>query len=1137
MLKQRHFVLLASILFVSLAVLPVVRADPIADVAYIVSNSNGVDNYLLIELESLGYTYDIIYEPEIQSADFMQYRMIIVGDQRFNNQNIVPVGLYRMIVLNSYHYYAQSPLDYQWGLSYSRGLKTSPTMMYVENEDSSLVLDLPTSGTFRAYSITDPNLQTAYLKGAKPMGIDIALSSGTAADAVLAGFEIGTPLLSGDITQERIVFFGATKPQHWTEYSRIAFRNSLDWVLSDEDFDQDGYSSRDDCDDNDPDVYPGAIEVPYDNVDQDCDGSDLLDLDWDGYCAEGTNITDREFQCPYEQGSLGTDCDDEDFEINIDNPDPLLNCINDAPIVEPLLDYDVSEGEAVEIFVDAYDPEGADLEYRINDSRFSVDWNVLTWQTTFGDQGEHNFIVSVSDGDAETNVSVRVFVEDVNQPPVAEIIEPIDFDEDGSVILNLSNYFSDPDEDHLFFEIEDVSPDLNARFVSPEIVNLSGGEDFFGEGWIVFRADDGLESAISDYVQINVAPVNDAPFLFENIPNLTVEESTPDEEALYVEDYFIDVDSELTYTISGGEHIHAKIIEGVLQLTPDRKFIGEESFTINASDGEHNVQSNEFFVQVIEINNAPIFENFECENPIEEDIAYNCEINVSDDENDPIEISISDSENMDCSIIGNMLQYSGAQDYDGDGWCTISASDGFNTVEETLEFSILGVNDAPEIKSSNPAQGTVNAIENKSTMFSLNLEDVDSSNLMTEWYVDGNLAFTSFGDNPGFMFRKPAGPYFVEAKVSDQREEISASWSVIVGPLSAFTCSAVGGSVCELSEKCTQSVVSVKDSAVCCLAECRPAFKAAKGCDVSNESLEIDISNPSSGEEFDLGDTINARVYIKNYLDEDVDSKLEFYLYDLTSDKAIENEQTEFSLDENQRSSVTLDLEIPTDIDLDHEYAVYAKTRGDVCSDAYESIDVIRPENRIELSDFNLPKTASCGESIKGKIRLENVGSEEQVVYVRLVNDELGIDQQIAEETIEEYDEDDTLTKEFSVIIPREMDEGEYNFTVEASFGSGIVSASEEVEISCSAPISSALQDIPDDRAQEKLKLNKGSVAPEDKKTGPISGVLIVWNIGLLTIAGMLYFVFGRRSRKSDKASRTLGLKSGAGSGRQESSK
>jgi hypothetical protein len=64
------------------------------------------------------------------------------------------------------------------------------------------------------------------------------------------------------------------------------------------DADGDGLSPPQDCDDADGNVHPGAAEVPYDGIDQDCDGSDLTDVDGDG--VPGTKVRG------------GTDCDDED---------------------------------------------------------------------------------------------------------------------------------------------------------------------------------------------------------------------------------------------------------------------------------------------------------------------------------------------------------------------------------------------------------------------------------------------------------------------------------------------------------------------------------------------------------------------------------------------------------------------------------------------------------------------------------------------------------------------------------------------------------------------------------------------------------------------------------------------------------
>src|SRR5690606_20466244 len=67
------------------------------------------------------------------------------------------------------------------------------------------------------------------------------------------------------------------------------------------DVDADGTPAEQDCDDLDPTVYPEAEEIPYDGIDQDCDGSDLTDVDGDGYDALAAG---------------GDDCDDEDPEVH-----------------------------------------------------------------------------------------------------------------------------------------------------------------------------------------------------------------------------------------------------------------------------------------------------------------------------------------------------------------------------------------------------------------------------------------------------------------------------------------------------------------------------------------------------------------------------------------------------------------------------------------------------------------------------------------------------------------------------------------------------------------------------------------------------------------------------------------------------
>lgn len=117
------------------------------------------------------------------------------------------------------------------------------------------------------------------------------------------------------------------------------------------DEDEDGYAALsvggDDCDDADPEVNPGATELWYDGVDQDCDGASDFDQDADGAdTPEDCDDTDPDIRPGIEDGEDGedSDCDGMVDEGPLEVDDILITEIMHRPAAT-----DDGVGEWIEI--------------------------------------------------------------------------------------------------------------------------------------------------------------------------------------------------------------------------------------------------------------------------------------------------------------------------------------------------------------------------------------------------------------------------------------------------------------------------------------------------------------------------------------------------------------------------------------------------------------------------------------------------------------------------------------------------------------------------------------------------------------------------------------------------------------------
>ncbi len=325
-----------------------------ADIAYVVKTAP--DANIINAITEAGYDYELIYDSKIPSTNFSNYKMILVWDESLPNYSKIPITQKKSLVGSGKSNY----LDY-WGIAdYVNNLGSN-------NYESGIILleheitgDL--KGTVPLYNHRDAKIYVLPLS-AKKRALGLKRLVSTIYDrAVIGAIDSGGKLYGDAVAKERIVFFGITETEFWTQESKKLFKNSLKWLIG-VNSDGDSYYSDKDCNDQNPNVWRKL--------------NGYRDSDNDGYGTGNIVEVCSGNTLPVGYSLINSDCNDNNADIN-PNATELLddtdqNCVNDAPVfIGKINDISWDENESLEDYLDLNDyfkdPDGDELEFGIDDT-------------------------------------------------------------------------------------------------------------------------------------------------------------------------------------------------------------------------------------------------------------------------------------------------------------------------------------------------------------------------------------------------------------------------------------------------------------------------------------------------------------------------------------------------------------------------------------------------------------------------------------------------------------------------------------------------------------------------------------------------------------------------------------------------
>ncbi len=280
-----------------------------------------------------------------------------------------------------------------------------------------------------------------------------------------------------------------------------------------------------------------------------------------------------------------------------------------------------------------------------------------------------------------------------NRPPLASDVR-VSTEEDKAILVDAAANDVDPDGDPLFVSLE--SPPKNGKLaVSGEVLSYTPNANYHGSDSFTYRVSDGKGGSDVGTVAITITPVNDRPDARDD--SLSVSEDTSGQVNVLANDVDVDGDALTAKLVSGPSNGKVTQSGGTFTYTPNRDYIGGDSFTYEASDPSGATDRATVNISVGGVNDPPVAADDVLTLDEDTSKSVNVVANDRDPDGDSLTVSIvSGPGKGKASVSGGMISYTPNANANGSDELVYQVSDGNGgTDTATVRITINPINDPP----------------------------------------------------------------------------------------------------------------------------------------------------------------------------------------------------------------------------------------------------------------------------------------------------------------------------------------------------------------------------------------------------------------------------------------------------------